>query len=182
ASGRAARAGVYASGGIGLKKDERDAARLFEAAARAGDVYAIYNLSRMYAAGVGVERDEAKSEALLGEAVKSGLPTACGLFADRLSKQGNFEEARRYYQIAAEGGFTEAMPLLAKWYRDGIGGPPDKVQALRWLLKLIDFGDNSRWREIMSLARSMSDEEIREATRLVDRADEADFLIQKAKR
>lgn len=42
----------------------------------------------------------------------------------------------------AEGGSVMAMYALAQAGRDGVGGPVDRVQAVRRLLRMLDWGDN----------------------------------------
>lgn len=174
--------GHMLANGIGVEKDVRAAAQLFESAAQAGDAVAAFNFSMMLSKGLGVERDESRAESLLREAANLGLPAACGALADRLAKGGNVEEARRLYQHAAEGGVPKAMFTLASWCRDGVGGPIDFVQAVRWFLGLLDFGNGDGVHEAISLARSMPVEEIKQAARLAGRGADADALIRAAGR
>jgi hypothetical protein len=53
-----------------------------------------------------------------------------------------YEEARRAFRAASEGGRIEAMPALAVMLRLGEGGPKDTVEALRWLRLAAEKGDS----------------------------------------
>ncbi|MEV4806627.1 hypothetical protein AB0K18_42090 [Nonomuraea sp. NPDC049421] len=110
------------------------------------------------------------------------MPVANAVLGDQFAARRDLVEARARYDVPAGGGVSGVIFRLAEWCRDGVGGPVDKVQAVRWFLKLLDFGDGDGVHEAIMLARSMSDEEIRTAARLADRSGEAGVLIGVARR
>jgi hypothetical protein len=72
------------------------------------------------------------------------------------------------------------MRALAQACRDGMGGPVDRMQALRWFLRMLDWGDTRGLQEAVHIASLMSVEEITEAARLAGREDDARTLIERA--
>ncbi|MEV4475792.1 tetratricopeptide repeat protein [Nonomuraea salmonea] len=174
--------GSMLANGIGVERDLDAARELFESAALSGDLFALFNLAMMYLQGAGVEQDEVKGQEFLRRAADEGLPAANAVLGDQFAAQQDFAQARVHYGVAASGGVSRVIYTLAEWYRDGVGGPVDKVQAVRWFLKLLDFGDGDGVHGAISLARSMSDQEIRMAAQLVDRSAEAEALIRVARK
>ncbi|MDL4816183.1 hypothetical protein [Actinomadura opuntiae] len=69
------------------------------------------------------------------------------------------------------------MLAAANWYRDGLGGPADRVQAVRWFIAMLTMGDGNGVHHAVQLAKTMTDEEIREAARLARKPEAGDALI-----
>lgn len=164
--------------GTGVDRDPVRAAELFKEAADAGDHYGEFNLSMLYKAGNGVPRDEAKSMTLLRLAAESGLPVAMTVLGDRLSALDRDAEALTWHIRAAHAGEAQAMLTTARWYRDGFGTAPDKVQALRWFLATQNVGRKDSMPEALALSKIMSDDQVRESARLAEREPDGEILIQ----
>jgi uncharacterized protein len=65
----------------------------------------------------------------------------------------------------------------ADWYRDGFGGAPDLVQAVRWYWALLGAGNGDGVHEVLQLASQMTEAELREAARLAGNPAPAEALL-----
>lgn len=54
--------------------------------------------------------------------------------------QGDFQQARQWYQVAANAGHPDAMYSLGRMYEEGQGMQPNYSEALNWYRKAIDAG------------------------------------------
>jgi TPR repeat protein len=132
-------AGFYAEGQGGAR-DDAEAARWFERAAAAGVPAAQFNLSNLYEEGRGVPRDTRKAAALLEELALAGdAPSAFNLgqlyATGRDDFAQNYDQARRWYTVAANKGLASAQYNLGGLYAQGQGVPQDFSAAAGWLLK-----------------------------------------------
>ncbi|MFI7703691.1 tetratricopeptide repeat protein [Nonomuraea sp. NPDC049480] len=162
---------------MGVPVDLAQAARLFHAAAAAGDAVAAYNLGMMYLQGQGVGRDPVAARRLLGQAAEGGVAHAFAALGDLLAELGQDRQAREHYVRAAEEGLPAAMWAAGGRLRDGLGGPADPVGAVRWFLRMLDHGDGDGVHEAIQLARGMTDAQIREAAGLAGRPADGEVLI-----
>jgi uncharacterized protein len=163
---------------------DRDAGRAVEewtAATEDGDAHAAFNLAMSYRSGQGVETDEARARELFQRAAELGLGAGGLVLGNALAKDGRHEEARYWHLRGAEGGSAPAMYALAEACRDGVGGPVDRVQAVRWYLKMIDHGDTRGAQEAVAVSASMTPEEIQEAARQAGREEDAEPLIRRSR-
>jgi len=69
--------GVLYVKGLGVEKDERRAAALWEKACEGGVAEGCYGLGRLYVQGLGVEKDLRRASALFRQACSGGLAHAC---------------------------------------------------------------------------------------------------------
>jgi TPR repeat protein len=152
--------------GRGVAENKPRAIELFEAAARAGDRFAQFNLGSLYALGEFLPKDSEKAVAYLTAAAEQGLLEAMARLGDELGRLDRDGEARGWYVRAAERGHAGAMRAAADWYRDGLGGPRDLVQAVRWYWAMLSVGNGDGIHEVHQLAEQMTDNELREAARL----------------
>jgi len=157
--------------GIGTEQDEIRAAALYRAAADAGDALAALNLGVLPG-----HSDEAVH--WLRRAAEAGVTEAYPRLGDRLSDQDLDEEALRWYVRGAEAGDKASMYAAACWYRDGIGGPANLVQALRWYLAMLNIGSGDGIHEAHRIVPRMSADDIHEAGRQSGRLLEADLFVQ----
>lgn len=108
-----------------------------EALARQGNPRAMYNLSVMYAKGIGVQRDDRTSFYWSSEAAKRGYAPAAyslGVFFDegRGGVQKNPAEAFRWFLAAANAGYPDAMFNVGQMYGTGEGTAINYVEAYAW--------------------------------------------------
>ncbi len=162
--------GFLVQRGVGVARDEVRATALFRAAAEAGDAIGAFNL------GVQLGKSP-EAVRWLWMAAEAGIVEAFPVLGDRLSEFDLDVEALKWYLRGAESGDKGCMFAAASWYRDGFGGPVDRVQALRWYLAMLngDSGDGVHQADV--IAAQMTDEEIHEAGRLSGRLLEADLLL-----
>ncbi|EGB13108.1 hypothetical protein AURANDRAFT_18912 [Aureococcus anophagefferens] len=78
-------------------------------------------LGKMYEKGLGVKLDKKKAERLIRDAADRGDASAQASLGFLLNSEQRFEEAFRYYALAADQGFTIAEHNLGNWYRHGRG-------------------------------------------------------------
>ncbi|MFE3185526.1 tetratricopeptide repeat protein [Streptomyces violascens] len=171
--------GYMLTNGIGVQRDSVAASRLLLEAAKSGDGYAAYNLAVNYYNGDGVTRNAREFLRWLRFAAELGIPEACAFLGDKLSAQGNLDEALIFYVRAAKSGHVPAMLLVGRRYRDGIGAPSNLVQAVRWFLAMLDRGNGDGVHEALELVPEMTVEQIREAGRLSNREADAEVLIRR---
>jgi TPR repeat protein len=155
--------GFLFANGIGVKRDVPRAWELLRSAADAGDLYAMYNLAGINTEADGAYASLAESLRLLDAPVAAGMAPAMVLRADLLARLDRDEEAVALYRRAAGLGHSGAMHALGAWARDGIVGPPDRVEAVHWFLRQAAAGDRDGLKRAKELARTMTAGEITEA-------------------
>ncbi|MYY86013.1 hypothetical protein GT044_33010 [Streptomyces sp. SID335] len=165
-----------------MKKDPREALRLFQGSASAGDATAQFNLAGMYLRGIGVKESRGEALGLLRKASEGGLDAASRLLGEMNMEEGDLAEARRCFELAVSQGSYRALMHLGKMYRDGVGGNVDRVRALMCFLKLLDIDNGDGFHEAHDLVWDMTDDEIREGAQLAGRRQEGEVLVDNKKR
>lgn len=84
----------------------------------------------------------------LRHAAETGKPQALFEFGAYFYQQQNYAGARKWWGKAAQAGMARAQIQLAVLYRDGDGGPENKVEAARWFGKAAEQGDASAQNEM----------------------------------
>ncbi|WP_143175440.1 tetratricopeptide repeat protein [Cryptosporangium aurantiacum] len=163
--------GYLVQHGLGTPADADRAVALYRAAAEAGDALAAYNVGMLHGASPA-------AVPWLLQAADAGIVPAYAPLGDRLGEQDRDEEALRWFVRGASAGDPGCMFAAACWYRDGFGGPVDRVQALRWYLAMLDAGNGNGIHEAHGLVPHMSVDEIHEAGRLSGRLLEADLFAR----
>ena len=119
--------------GIGVERDFRRAAALYERAANGGDVLASYYLANLYHLGRGVEENPEKELALYRYAAEAGHAGAQCQYGYCLQLgrgcERNPEAAFAWYQRGMEGGNATACNNLAAMLEDGEGCEKDRKRA-----------------------------------------------------
>jgi TPR repeat protein len=72
-------------------------------------------------------------------------------------------EARKWYQLAAENGITEAQVSLGTMYQNGFSIEQDKIEALKWFTIAMKLGDGDARVHQEYLAERMPPEELAKA-------------------
>ncbi|MFC0033545.1 tetratricopeptide repeat protein [Micromonospora chaiyaphumensis] len=168
--------------GVDGERDVPRAISLLTAAAEAGDSYAAFNLGVLFRRGELVAPDQGRARLMFQRSAELGLGAGAAALAECLAADGEQERAREWNVRGAESGSVVAMYALAQAWRDGVGGPVDRVQAVRWFLRMLDWGDNRGAVEAVQIAPLMSADEITEAARLAGRPHDAQTLIERAHR
>jgi len=168
------RIGVIKEQGIGMLADPAGAVRAFRKAAELGHAKAQFRLAQMLAAGIGGVLDKGGARHWYGEAARQGIAEAAynaGLFAE--TGQGgpiDLSEAEAFYRQAAAAGLPQAAERLALLHLDGrLGGTPDPVAALAWLMKAAALGSADAGFLARLLAEEMTAEQQAAAKAMAER-------------
>jgi len=121
--------------GVGVKRDNARAVEWYKKAAAKGHAGAQNNLGMMYDQSIGVPRDSAKARELYVSAANAGLADAEFNVGLDFASEKNFEDARKWYQKAADQGHLRALNNLGNIYLLGRGVPVDLEQAKKYLIK-----------------------------------------------
>ncbi|MFD2236196.1 tetratricopeptide repeat protein [Aureimonas populi] len=123
--------------GLGVTRNEAEAARWYRVAAEAGVAEAQFRLAMMLVDGIGVPADPAAARDLMKQAADADNPLAAFNYGQMLiqsSPTGGFAEAAGYFRTAAEAGVSDAQYALSQLYAYGQGVPEQSdVSARRWL-------------------------------------------------
>jgi TPR repeat protein len=163
------RLGRLCETGRGVERDDAEAARLYEAAARDGYAEAQVALARMYEEGRGVERSASKARKWRKRAAREGATVATSAAepdlddvadipqepapaaAEQAWARGDYVEAFRALEPAAEAGDPEAQYRLAGLIRAGHGTTADPALAASWYEKAAVQGHGLAMYEIAFL-------------------------------
>lgn len=118
-------------------RNYKDAIFMFKKAAELGYAPAQSYLASMYRDGIGVDKNTKLALELYLKAAKQGLAVAqynAGEILYYDLKERNIDESVRWYQMAAENGYSEAYNALAFMYLDG-GVVPENFSKGMELLK-----------------------------------------------
>ena len=124
--------------GIGRSKiNESEAAKYYEFAASAGNIWASYRLATLYSSSRTIPRKPQRAVELYFAAAKGGQPQAANNIGIAYLK-GTFlpksnSEALRWLTIAAEGDIAEAKYNLGLIYLRGEAGDRDLYQGWKWI-------------------------------------------------
>lgn len=128
------------SRGLGVPRQEAEAARWYAAAAEQGVPEAQFQYALMLIDGNHVPKDPQGAFALMQAAAEAGNTLAQFNFAQMiLSREtgpDTMAKAISYYERAAEAGLGDAQYAMAQVYINGVGGrPKDDATARRWLVR-----------------------------------------------
>ncbi|CAG1009468.1 Secretory immunoglobulin A-binding protein EsiB [Rhizobiaceae bacterium] len=126
------------SRGLGVPRDEREAAKWYERAAEGGDPEAQFQYALLLLDGRFVKKDKRQAYALMEAAAEAGNVLAQFNFAqlsvDLHPGPNGMERAISYYERAAKAGLPDAQYAMARINAEGLGGRPrDDTEARRWL-------------------------------------------------
>jgi hypothetical protein len=153
--------------GAGVPKDRARAMTLYQAAAESGDAVAQYTVGICSLLGKGLPVDVDRGIAWLQKAAAQGCTQAFLPLASELAGLDRDEEARPWFARAAERGNVAVMLNVGRWYRDGVGGPVDRVQAARWFMTaFVEHKNAAGVQEMHELAGAMTEDELWAAARL----------------
>ena len=163
--------GVLSLEGRGVAQSYEDAARWFERAALKGDTESQYNLALLHDSGrLPGAPDLAEGVRWMRQAAASDMPQAqiaMGLLSLRGRGTERSEEAARdWFRQAAETGDAEGLFLYAAALGEGLGGPPDLPEALRFAEQALRASAGEPI-EVIEERRALRDELRRVATRAV---------------
>ena len=124
--------------GLGVPRDEKEAARWYAAAAKSGVPEAQFRYALLLIDGRAVKPDAGEAQRLMKAAADAGNPLAAFNYGQMLiqsSPAGGFADALGYFEKAAAAGVPDAQYALSQLYAYGKGvAAPDLEAARRWLL------------------------------------------------
>ena len=134
--------------GKGTAKDQKEAAKWFEAATKAGHPWSFSSYGYILQNGVGVRRDIKKAKEMYELSMKHQHPMGYYYMGNLYEKgiglpKKDEKEAVRLYRIGAEMGFDKAQCSLGNCYDFGIGVTPNPEEALKWYLLSAEQGENT---------------------------------------
>ncbi|EGB06480.1 hypothetical protein AURANDRAFT_29118, partial [Aureococcus anophagefferens] len=128
--------GICYRDGDGTEK----AAKIYRRAVELGNVDAMLKLGFLYENGSGVKLDKKKAERLYRMGADRGDAVAQNNVAFLLVSEKKFEEAFRYFVLAADQGLTSAENNLGMCYRRGEGTEKKFEEAFRYYALAADQG------------------------------------------
>jgi TPR repeat protein len=123
---------AYYRGCLGLVKSEKKAAKIWKRAVELGSVDAMVYLGELHQRGSGVKLDKKKAERLYRMAADRGDVVAKSNLGILLYHVERFEEAFRYWALAADQGYTSGEQGLGICYSYGQGTEVDLSKARYW--------------------------------------------------
>ncbi len=138
------RLGLMYANGIGVQKNETEAAKWYTKAAEQGNALGQALIGEMNLNGHGVPKDEAEAAKWITKAAAQGNKYAQSdlgsMYANGIGVQKNETEAVKWYTKAAEQGFAEAQFNLGVMYANGEGVPKNEATAVEWYTKAAEQG------------------------------------------
>ncbi len=157
--------GAMSERGLGAPKNEAEALSWYRKAADFNDDRAIRLVMLSAGSGIGVAKDSPEAKALSDAMNNRMLGKMQGYFAardpaneqlsqaekgdaraqhnlaSRLESERKYDEAIKWYVLAAEQGFGASQLNLAQMYAKGIGVKRDYAEAMKWYRKSAELGD-----------------------------------------
>ena len=157
--------GMMYNNGIGIKQDLRQAYEWFQKSAASNDPLGAYKLGCYFdGQGAGIvtsDSDEALKYKLV--AAKAGYALAQHDVANHYARQENFEEAVKWWKMAADQGYPKALYSLSGSYFQGKGAPKDLSLAYAYF-KLAKLAPGKK---VNDMAAILSQPELKNAEKLV---------------
>lgn len=153
-SDRYRQARLFLFGGDAYPQDFAQAFALFTKEAQTGNALAMHDLGRMYADGLGRERDETLAQEWYGKTLNAFLTIETAkpnryaeyrigkMYAAGLGTEQDLPAAVEWLSKAAEAGQVSAQYALGKLLLRGEGIPKDIPTAVRWLTAAADHGNS----------------------------------------
>ena len=157
--------GMMYNNGIGTQQDPRQAFAWFQKATASNDPLGAYKLGCYYdGQGAGVVATDA-NEALKYKliAAKAGYALAQHDVAIHYARQENFEEAVKWWKMASDQGYPDALYSLSGSYFQGKGAPKDLSLAYVYF-KLSKVPPR---KQVNEMAAILSKDELKNAEKLV---------------
>lgn len=165
--------GMMLNNGIGIKKNPQEAFQWFSKSAESGDPLGAYKLGCYYAGqfeGV-VPVDEEKVMRWKLVAANAGYSLAQCDIGNLSFKHGNVAEAIRWWELAGNQGYTQALYNLSVVYKEGKGVSKSNARAYAYfkLSKLAGEGTVNQQTQatLDEFQKSMSQSEMKEAENFV---------------
>ena len=127
------------SGGLGVPKNYKKAAKWYRKAAKQGHTLAQFELGEMYSGGLGVPKDKVKAAKWYHKSAEQHWDLAQWKLGEMYYRgEGvpkNYAEAAKWYRKAAEQELDWAQFDLGEMYFRGEGVPKNYAEAVKWWRK-----------------------------------------------
>lgn len=138
----------YNEGLGGLKKDPRLSFNWLLKAAEKGLASAFEGVGLKYYLGNGTAQDYNKAYEWFNKSIEAGSDELSLVYLGIMNETGkgvpgNYQEAFKYYKMAADKDIPEGMVFLGNLYENGNGVPIDKAEAIKLYKKAADKGDQN---------------------------------------
>ncbi len=151
----------------GGEEDFGTAAYWLKRAAADDFVPSQYTLAKLYATGLGIEKDDARAFALFLKAGNAGFVKAQynlgKIYRDGIGVEADSGVSVDWFRKAAEQGYAKAQEKLATRFARGIGVKSDVTEALKWAILATRQGRTSAQKILNDLRKTMSRRQIGEA-------------------
>jgi TPR repeat protein len=158
--------GVMYMNGYGVGRDYAQALKWTKSAALTGLGEAAQNLGYLYDMGLGIVRDHQEAKRWYCVAAEQGVPAAQNTVAYYLAAADgahDYGKAAEWYAKAAAQGLPAAQLNLGILYTRGLGVPLDYIEAFAWLSAAKAGGSKDAVKELNSLRRIMTSQQIKVA-------------------
>jgi hypothetical protein len=127
--------GVLYAKGLGVPRDQNEAANWYRKSAEQGNAEAEFALGQMYSRGWGVPRDVADAIRWfeMANSLDSDGPPTDWMTLEGFGVAQDPQQAAYWYRLAADKGHAEAQFNLGRLYAGGKGVKRDEEQAARWV-------------------------------------------------
>ena len=153
--------------GLGVEKNNTEAAKWYLKAAENGDVISQASIGSMYLNGIGITKDYDQAMKWFQSAVSNGdlrSMVLIGLMHDEgRSVPIDWAKAASWYRKAATKGYASAQNLLGFAYANGRGVSQNNLWAYVWFTLASDNGQRQADEDVASIERMMSNDEIAKA-------------------
>lgn len=100
------------------KKDAKQMLYWYEKAIKEDhSAFAMFGLACNYSRGIGVKQNMRKAQTLLKKSADNGYEDAAMILAQQYERRGKYQDAYKYYTIAAKAGNRNAMAILIDQYQ-----------------------------------------------------------------
>ncbi len=155
--------GVMSECGLGVTRNEGDAAEFYRRAAEKGHRSGQARWGKALMHGIGVDANPSDGETWLRRAALAGDPEAAAALGDLHATGGNLPpnhaEAASWFRRAAEAGHKGAARSLGLLYFAGAGIPRDPERGMQWLRISAAAGDGRARAELGNLVLTGMGEE-----------------------
>jgi len=159
--------GLMYRSGLGVPKNDAEAARWYRKAAEQGNAGAQRSLGLMYLSGLGVPKNDDEATHWYRKAAEQGNAGAqrflCSMYRSGIGVPKNDAEATRWYRKAAEQGNAGAQFSLGWMYHNGKGVSRDYIEAYKWFNLAAAQGNEQAAMALDSLQQNMTPSQIAQA-------------------
>jgi TPR repeat protein len=150
--------------GVGVRPSHAEAARWFRRDADNGCTAAMFELAEELVAENGNSREvREEADRWILRSADLNCSKAQSYLGARYEKEGNMDEALRWYRRACNKGPAQAQRALGELLSDGISLKPDYVEAWMWFKLAAEQGDRFANARVSSLEKKLTAEQLASA-------------------